>query len=223
MKKTALFLLTLAFCFAAFAQKQPLKIGVKAGLTFPKITSSNEAIAYDGGGIRESKVNTSFYFGATVDIPLGGKAVFQPGFSIIGKGSKVSYQNNLLGGNSSGKINIIYFEVPANAIFNIPVGKSNVFLGLGPYFAYALTGSALYVVNNSDVVADGKKQNINFGSDKDFKRFDIGANVLAGYQLANGLNIHTGIGASALKISNSKDTYLKAKNLVYSIGLGFSF
>jgi len=223
MKKSVLFLLAIVVGFTAFAQKQPLKIGVKAGITFPKIITSDDAVFYDdSGAVRESKINTSFYFGATVDIPLGKGVLFQPGFSLIGKGSKVSYSSTLLSTRNPEKINILYFEVPANAVFNIPVGKNNVFLGLGPYFAYALSGTTRYDLNNSDTV-EADKQNVKFGSDKDFKRFDIGANVLAGYQLANGLNIHGGVGASALKISNLNATYLKARNLVYSIGLGFSF
>jgi len=219
MKKTALLLLTISFSITAFAQK-PLHISVKAGLSFPKFITNNDAIAYDGGGISENNVNPSFYFGATINIALTKNTFFQPGFTIIGKGTKASYSSFLIS-QTSGKINLLYFEIPANAITYIPVGKGKVFLGLGPYAGAALSGTAKYTSTNTDEVGPDK-QNIKFGADQDFKRFDFGGNALAGYQLSNGLNIHGGVSASAFKISNSKDTYLKARNLVYSVGLGLS-
>jgi hypothetical protein len=221
MKNAALLLFVLPFSLTAFAQRKPLPITVKAGVTFPKMITNNDAIAYDGSGISENSVNPSFYFGATVDIPLATTIFFQPGFTIIGKGTKALYSSFLPNNQKSGKINLLYFEVPANAITYISVGKGKMFFGLGPYLGIALSGTAKYTFRITDEVKPDK-QNIKFGADQDFKRFDFGGNALAGYQLNNGLNIHGGVSASALKISNSKDTYLKAKNLVYSVGLGFS-
>ncbi|WP_316844377.1 porin family protein [Pedobacter psychrodurus] len=221
MKNTALLLLVLPFSLTAYAQRKPLPITVKAGVTFPKMITNNDAIAYDGGGISENSVNPSFYFGATVDIALGKSVSFQPGFSVVGKGTRALYSSFSPNNNISGKINLLYFEIPANAVTYIPVGKDRLFFGLGPYIGIALSGTAKYTYTNTDVVRPDK-QNIKFGADQDFKRFDFGGNALAGYQLNNGLNVHAGISTSLLKISNSKDTYLKAKNLVYSIGLGFS-
>ncbi|WP_293303862.1 porin family protein [Pedobacter sp. UBA5917] len=219
MKKIILFLFTLIPALSVSAQKKALPISVKAGVTFPKITASKDAIAFDGGAISESSVNTSFYFGATVDIPLGKNIAFQPGFSIVGKGTEASYFSY---NTASAKINLLYFEIPANAIAYIPVGKQKIFFGLGPYLGVALSGTARYKYVINDDVVRPDKQNVKFGSDRDFKRLDFGGNALAGFQLANGLNIQAGISASAVKFSNSRDVYLNAKNLVYSVGLGFT-
>ncbi|RBQ08754.1 porin family protein [Pedobacter miscanthi] len=220
MKKIFLCLFTLALGLVVSAQEKPLQISVKAGVTFPKITASKDAIAFDGGAIRESSVNTSFYIGATVDIPLGKNIAFQPGFSIVGKGTEASYFSN---NTASGKINLLYFEIPANAVAYIPVGKQKIFFGVGPYLGIALSGTAKYQYVINDDVVKPDKQNIKFGPDKDFKRFDFGGNALVGFQFSNKLNIQGGVSASASKISNSRDVYLNAKNLVYSVGLGFTF
>jgi hypothetical protein len=48
MKKTALLLFALLFNLMAFAQQKPLNIALKAGMTFPKMITNNDAIAYDG-------------------------------------------------------------------------------------------------------------------------------------------------------------------------------
>lgn len=220
MKKIFLCLFTLALGLIVSAQEKPLQISVKAGVTFPKITASKDAIAFDGGAIRESSVNASFYIGATVDIPLGKNIAFQPGFSIVGKGTEASYFSN---NTASGKINLLYFEIPANAVAYIPVGKQKIFFGVGPYLGIALSGTAKYQYVINDDVVKPDKQNIKFGPDKDFKRFDFGGNALVGFQFSNKLNIQGGVSASASKISNSRDVYLNAKNLVYSVGLGFTF
>ncbi len=222
MKKTVLFLFTFITALTVFAQKKSLPISVKAGITFPKITTSMDAIAFDGPAISENSINTSFYFGATVDIPLDKNIAFQPGFSVVGKGTEALYFSYLPNSSASGKINLLYFEIPANAIAYIPVGKHKIFFGLGPYLGIALSGTAKYkyLINGDEIRPD--KQNINFGSDKDFKRVDFGGNALAGFQFSNKLNIQGGVSASASKISNSRDTYLNAKNLVYSVGLGFT-
>ncbi|KLT67524.1 hypothetical protein AB669_02185 [Pedobacter sp. BMA] len=203
------------------AQREPLKIGVKAGVTFPNIHTSNDAIAYDGGGIKESDINTSFYFGATVNLPVGKNLSVQPGFSVSGKGTKVSYYSYLPNSPSSAIINLTYLELPANLVLVFPFKAGSFFVGLGPYVAYALSGTAKYTFSNTNI-ATQTKQAIEFGSTKNFKRFDLGGNALAGYTFGNGINIHSGISASAFKISNSSDTYLDARNLVFSAGLGYA-
>ena len=209
------------FCIQVKAQREPLKIGVKAGVTFPNIHTSMDAIAYDGGGIRESDVNPSFYFGATVDLPVGKNILVQPGFTVSGKGTKASYYSYLPNSPSSAKINLTYLEVPVNFVRVFPIKAGSFFVGLGPYIAYALSGTAKYTFSNTNI-ATQTKQAIEFGSTKNFKRFDLGGNILAGYKLPNGINIHSGISTSAFKISNSTDTYLDARNLVFSAGLGYA-
>jgi len=221
MKKVAQLLFTSFFSLAASAQDKPLQISLKAGVTFPKIISSKDAAAYDGVTINESNINTSFYVGATADIALSKNIMFQPGFSVVGKGTKAAYSSFLPNSNTTGKLRLLYFEIPLNMVTYIPVGKDCVFFGLGPYLGVALSGTGKYTFVNDDTLRP-EQENIKFGSDKDFNRFDFGGNALVGYQLANGLNLHGGISASALKISNSRDAYLKAKNLVYSVGFGFS-
>ncbi|WP_316798019.1 porin family protein [Pedobacter frigidisoli] len=222
MKQTFFTLLFLPIFFIqAKAQRKPLKIGGKAGATFPNIHTSTDAIAYDGGGIKENDINTSFYFGATVDLPVGKNMLLQPGFTVSGKGTKVSYYSYLPNSPSSAKINLTYLELPANLVRVFPFKGGRFFVGLGPYVAYALSGTVKYTFSNTNI-ATQTKQAIEFGSTKNFKRFDLGGNALAGYTFGNGINIHSGISASAFKISNSTDTYLDARNLVFSAGLGYA-
>ena len=219
MKKLLLSLMMVGAGIAASAQTSPVKFGVKAGVTFPTM-AFNEDMGID------IKTSTSFYIGGTADIPVGGMFSIQPGITLSGKGFKINESASDEDGafDVTAKSNLLYIEIPVNALVSIPVGEGKVFLGAGPYYGMAIAGKVkgkATVTMGGETESESIDEDIEFGDDGEYKRADFGVNFLGGYQLSNGFNIHAGYG---LGLSNvSQDSDVKAKNRVLSVGLGFSF
>lgn len=209
------------------AQDNLVKFGLKAGVNLPKITDRD-------GVDSDAKFNTSFYIGGTVDFPVGDSFSIQPGLTFSGKGVKNTIHSTGINVYSIGvkaATRLWYLEVPVNALFRIPAGDGNLFLGGGPYFGYAIGGKnkvngRIGGVGPADKPIDemldiSSSEDIKFGKDGDFKRGDFGINFLAGYQLNSGFNIHAGYGLGLGSIA--QDSNQTGKNRVLSLGLGFSF
>lgn len=219
MKKLLLSLVILGAGLTASAQTSPVKFGVKAGVTLPKWTA-------DGDEDGMIKSNLSFYVGGTVDFQVSEMFSVQPGITLSGKGFKVDESGSMEGmsGSVTAKTNVMYVEVPVNAVASLPVGDGKIFLGAGPYYGMAITGK---VKSKGTITIDGQtesessSEDIEFGKDGDLKRGDYGVNFLAGYQLSNGFNIHAGYGLGLANIAQDSDA--KIKNRVLSFGVGFSF
>jgi hypothetical protein len=214
MKKLMLSLSLVTGLGLTATAQNPVKFGVKAGVTFPNMTVSamGTSISFDS--------KTSFYAGATADIPVSNIFSVQPGLILNNKGTKINsgfdFSEGSISTNGSGTLNFMYIEVPVNLIANLSVGNSGkVFLGAGPYYAMAIDAYAKYA---------GVKEDIEIGSgDENFKRSDFGLNFLAGYQLNNGLNIHAGYGLGLSSVIPDQEIDMKLKNKAFSIGLGFTF
>jgi hypothetical protein len=227
MKKLMLSLTLVAgLGLVAAAQTNALKFGIKAGVNFPNLQISGEELEEEE--LDGLKANTSFYFGATVEIPVSKTFSVQSGLSYIGKGAKVDY-NMTEGANSfsfTSKINLMYLELPVNALFKFDAGQGNVFVGGGVYYGYALSGNTkteTTLTLNGQTEKDSDTSDLIFGNTEadDFKRGDFGLNFLAGYQLANGLNFHGGYSLGLRNISSSSGGTVKNKG--FSFGLGFNF
>ncbi|GGG95338.1 MULTISPECIES: porin family protein [Pedobacter] len=218
MKKLVLSLLTVAaLSTAAFAQNnKPVKFGVKAGLAFPNMTFSAGNASFSYG------TKTSYYVGGTVEFELSDLVSIQPGLTFVNKGTKINsssfgFDNDDFLTDVNATLNFKYLEVPVNALVNFKVANSGkLFVGAGPYFAYALSGNAKM---------GSMKEKIEF-KDSGFNRSDFGLNFLAGFQLNNGLNIHAGYGLGLGNMANgeeAQDFDVSIKHKVFTVGLGFSF
>ncbi len=225
MKKLLLCSVLLAgLGLAANAQKSPVKIGVKAGVSFPKVTFSGDE------GQESAKTNTSFYVGGLVDISVSKTFSVQPGLTLTGKGYK--YESSGAFGNISyadaGKTSLMYLEVPVNLVANFEIGPGKIFVGAGPYYGFAISGKSKYSTSttaNGVTSTDTEDVDVKFGSsdESNYKRGDFGLNLLGGYQLKNGFNIHAGYGLGLSNISSTDEDGYKEKNRVFSVGLGFNF
>lgn len=199
--KKILLSLGAAILLAAGAQAQT-GWGLKAGLNFPKTSLSG------GRGSYDTKSSTNFYVTGYASIPTATNFAIQPGLSLQGKGGKIEE------GNTEFKTNLMYLEVPVNAVYYIPAGYTgSVFIGAGPYLGLGLSGKEK---------VNGKSTDIDFGSkDGELERFDWGFNFLLGYKLNNGFLINGGYGLGLGNLSNVNG--LKMKNKVFSLGVGFEF
>lgn len=216
MKKIVLLLaLSAGLGLTAKAQDKPVSFGVKAGLALPNQTASAMGLSVS------TSSKTSFYVGAVANINLSPMFTFQPGLTFIGKGGKVDFSDiaEEFGfdeddvADMKATTNMSYLELPLNLLANFAAGNGKVFIGAGPFAAYALSGN--------DKVG-GEKVDYEFGSgDDQVKRMEFGLNFLGGYQLKSGLNIHAGYGLGLSNLQNSSNE--KVKNKVFTVGLGFNF
>lgn len=177
--------------------------------------------------------------GFVAEIPFG-KLAFRPELNFIQKGSKTNSAFAGFGGDID-KFNITlnYVELPLNVVYKLNMGNGNFFFGLGPSLAFGLSGK--YKVSNEaypgdpdynytrDIKFDGKKaDDINDPNDDDkhLKRFDVGANVLAGYKLPMGVFFKLGYTYNFMNIDPDKDNALEAdrgtyKNRGFNICVGY--
>lgn len=225
MKK--LYILTLACLLSGVAMAQEtsgttasgIKYGIKAGVNFATVSLSGNDVDKEEKDALKSQ--TSFLIGGLVDIPVGTSFSIQPGLTLSGKGSKSEYSEE--GYSETGQTNVMYLEIPVNAVYKI----GGLYLGAGPYAAFAISGKQKEEEKEEGEPVEKEERDLEFGTDPekhDLKRGDFGINVLAGYQLSNGLNfgVNYGLGLSNI-LPDYKDADYKAKNRVFSVTVGFSF
>ncbi len=203
MKKFFLLLtLATALNFGANAQDKKVSFGVKAGLAFPNLDFATSGVSLN------LTAKTSFYVGAVADVKVSNIFSVQPGLIFSSKGAMFKSP-----GIDDISFNFDYLELPLNLVANFQAGPGKFFAGAGPYAAYAISGNQ----KAGTVTVDA-----DFGSDDDeFKRMDVGLNLLTGYQLKNGLSLNVGYGIGLGNIYNDSSTTVK--NKVFSVGLGFMF
>ena len=202
--------LAIAVSFGAFAQRQPLGYGLKAGVAFPNYNFSGSNSSYS------TDAATNFNVTAFLDAPIVSNYLYvQPGVSLQGKGAKLS------SGSASFTQNTMWLEVPVNFVFKAPTGNvGSLFVGAGPYVGFGLSGKNKFDSNIVGVTSD-----VSFGKDKDLKTTDFGLNFIGGYQLNNGFMIHAGYGLGLTDIRGSNNSYFNDNNLtnrVWTVGVGFA-
>jgi len=199
---------------AACAQAQT-SYGLKAGVNLGKYSNqTEEAKDYQ-------KNNVSFYVTGFADIPVAPQFSIQPGVSLQGKGAKYEATGDNVSGTSS--TNTMSVEIPVNAVYYIPAGTGNVFLGAGPYVGFNISGKTKAEGALGGVEGSVDRDLKFSGDNKDMNLIDAGVNFLAGYKLSNGFLINAGYGLGLSNLSPSDNSDNKFSNRVLSFGLGFQF
>lgn len=203
--KKILLSLGAAFLLAAGAQAQT-SWGLKAGVNLNKISNyqSNQSNA------------TSFHVTGFADIPVAPSFSIQPGVSLQGKGTK--YEATVAGVTGEATLNTMSIEIPVNAVYYIPAGTGDVFLGAGPYIGFNVSGKAKGSVDGNEFINHDLKFS---GDDKDLNIIDAGINFLGGYKFGNGLLLNAGYGLGLSNLNpHNGDSF---SNRVLSFGVGFQF
>jgi hypothetical protein len=235
MRKNLVAFLLIVFAFTTNAQStnqpgtttkpNPGGIYIKGGLNLANITTSAD------GRVNEAKMLTSFHAGILNDMPLGDAFSFQAGLMLTGKGSKTEINTTAV--NYKITTNPLYLELPVNFVFKVPFGNdSRLFLGAGPYVAMGIGGKAKGEQQSLAGISTYEKD-IEFNNDDPFtagqedasvnklRRFDYGANALAGFETGKfmiGINYGYGLAKIASTQANDDD---QNKHRVWSISLGF--
>jgi len=217
MKKIYLLVVGCVVSASVFAQSSTgLKFGIKAGFNLATMASSQSIPA----GVDKGSV-TGFNIGGTVDVPVSSSFVIQPGLILGNKGVKVD--ESVEDYNVETKNNLMYLEVPVNALYKF----QSFYFGAGPYAAFALGGKTKaegkMTEDDVTVTVDGERD-LEFGSDEendDYKSTDFGLNILAGYELKNGVNLGVNYGLGLSNLVNYSGE--KVRNRVFSVSVGFKF
>lgn len=216
-------LIGLFFCHTLIAQTRDkkLKYGLKGGVNFSSVALSG---SYITPNLKNGVSNiTSFYFGAYAELALSHHFALQSGLSVSGKGSKIDIETlqfipfvGNLPIRYQRETNIMYLEVPVNAVYNY----KNFYLGAGPYLAYGVAGSEK--INST--VFPSKDGAVKFGNNVgEINPLDYGANFLLGYQLKNGFNIGVNYGLGLGKTNIVSGFDIDASNRVFTVLAGFAF
>lgn len=185
------------------AQTKPT-FGVRAGINFQNLNGKNSS-----GEKLDNKLKTGFNAGVNAEIPVGIDFFLQPGLLFSLKGSKDK--------TVDASISLSYVEIPVNFLYKPELGDGRVLLGFGPYAAVAIAGT-----NKIGNI----KTDVEFGSNPaTFKRFDTGANMLAGYEWANNFSVqlNAGLGLVNLKNRINGDNNSVLKNTGFGISAGYRF
>jgi hypothetical protein len=180
--------------------------GIRAGVNFQNLNGKDE----DGNKL-DNKLKTGFNAGVNAEIPVGIDFYVQPGLLFSTKGTKFDQANVEV------KRNLTYIEIPVNFLYKPELGEGRMLLGFGPYAAFAVAGNTRIGNNKND---------IEFGNDVgENKRFDAGANLLAGYEFTNKLSFQLNAGLGLVNMYNRLDSDKKTtvKNTGFGVSLGYRF
>jgi hypothetical protein len=202
MKQRILILaVTLAACsFSTDAQTGGTSFGIRAGVNFQNLNGKNVT-----GEKLDYKMKTGFHAGVTADIPVAPDYYVQPGLLFSTKGAKLSNDT---------KVGLSYIELPINFLYKPVLADGRLLLGFGPYAAFAVDGKYK--------PATGSSMDIDFGSSGSYKRFDAGANFLAGYELNNKLSLQLNAQLGLLNINHENEAITNDKTAVKNTGFGVS-
>ncbi|HLR37451.1 MAG TPA: porin family protein [Chitinophagaceae bacterium] len=178
---------------ANYGYRPPITFGVKVGPNFSSITSKVN------GSKNTTDMLVGFQGGVYANIPIAPQFYIQPSLMYQGKGGK--YKE----GDVKERLN--YITLPVDFLFKpeMPNGSGSWIVGVGPYFGYGISGS-----------------NDAFKNDDALKRFDVGANVQLGYEMARGLNFVLNADLGLINIAKNGDSDNSIKNTSFGVTVGYT-
>lgn len=185
--------------------------GLRAGVNFQNINGKNAA-----GDRLEYRITPGFHIGANAEIPIAQDYFIQPGVLFTTKGAKEK--------NSDSKYSVSYVEVPVNFLYKPVLGTGKLLLGFGPYAAFGVkakykpeTGSDIDIKFRNTVTTSEAVSGNPY-----IKRFDAGANFLAGYELSSNLSLQLNAQLGLVKINPANEGITNDKTSLKNTGFGIS-
>jgi opacity protein-like surface antigen len=202
MKKILFTALALSVCSTAVLAQT--SFGIKAGPDFASITTKSNGSKHTG------KILTGLMAGVYANIPLAPQFYVQPSLLYEGKGSKDAFYG------ADTKVRLNYLTLPVDLLFKpeMPNGSGAWIVGIGPYFGYGISGKS----SGDDVSGDDP-----FKTEGGLKRFDAGANVQLGYEMASGFNIGLEAELGLVNLESSGNSDNSARNTSFGVTVGYTF
>ena len=185
------------------AQESAYKVsfGLKGGFGLSTVRGS----ATDEYGATFSYSSRASVFGGLrLFVPTGRNGLFIPEMIVIVKSTmeqRPESPASQFNYNYNQPHNIFYVEMPLNMTYKKVSKAGQFFVGGGP--APAVQFMDEYLANGP------------------IKSFDLGLNVLAGYQFAIGFSLELNYTHGLLKISSNADANVKMSNIGFSLGYAF--
>lgn len=228
MKKILFILVCAACAFSASAQRassssttffstekadRSVTFGVRVGMNSSNMNFSGE----DDSESADNKIG--FNAGVSVDIPMLQSLYLQTGLYYTTKGYKIEENDGDY--KYTTKATPSYLEIPVMASYRYDFSdNAQLQVNFGPYFAYGIGGKEKYERSYKGEKKEEKEDL--FGKDNEFKRFDAGLGIGAGFTYSKfffGLNYQFGLANIA---QDAEDGYsVKNRNLSISIGYNF--
>lgn len=195
---------------------QTPRFGINGGFSFANMT-------YKEGTEKEnttSKLGLSLGF--ITDIPIGSNFSFQPGLNFVEKGAELKETEDIYTFQASSRI--YYMEAPLNVIYKIPFKKDHLFFGAGPSAAYAFKGKTEYKYSN-EIETESGEETIKIGNkdDDDLKPFEVGFNIIGGYEFNNGLQLAANYNRSLNNLLPGENEKASLRNSYFGIKIGYMF
>jgi hypothetical protein len=216
MKKIVLVSL-LAFGYTSSPAQ--VQVGVAAGGVISKTNMPPFQAANPGVGSQSmsSKSRPGFYAGLVLEKAWGPLA-FRPQVNVVQKGDVLHFES--IGGTSPGVDNVTYtdrysfhyLEVPLQLVYNWYAPRGKIFLGGGPFFAYALGARHRQ--------SGALREKLDFELD-DMNRTDLGLQVTAGYEVKEGWFLNLNYQHSFLNVY--KEVTTKNRAITFGVGKFLSY
>jgi hypothetical protein len=200
-------LVVIMFLMGTLAQAQTARFGFSAGATLGSQSTKASGITIN------SDSKAGFTIGVMSDVSISESFSFQPGLNFTQKGGKFDLSDfGIPGASGDATYNLNYVEVPLNVVFKANAGNGKFFFGAGPSLGFGVSGK---------LKAGSDEEDVNFGSDSqdDLKPFDFGGNVLAGYELSNGLFFALNYNTTLNNLSTEND--ITTRNRYFGIRIGY--
>jgi Outer membrane protein beta-barrel domain len=203
--KKLIFLLTAVISVSVYAQKS--QFGITAGTAIANYKAKLGSISFS------TKSNTGVTAGVFANIAAGNSLIFQPALNWVQKGSKVDESAN--GYVEKSSLITSHIEMAANTLFS----SNGFFAGGGPTLSFGISGTSKA---ESGGTKTSEKVKFGNGDNDDMKSFDLGANIVAGYQLKNGFLIAANYNLGLSNLAPGSDPNKgKLKSSYFGIRLGY--
>ncbi len=195
----------IALCAISSLSAQKFTYGIKGGVN----TNELSIVSTDREEDETTKLSASkigFQIGGVAELSLSDNFAIQPNLLFTLKGGKFPM--------SPYNINIYSIELPINLLYK----TNGFFAGAGPNLGYGISGK-VKVNNRTFDVFDEEE-----AGELPLKRFEVGANLIMGYQFSSGLNIssHYTVGLSN-SLNNDNNSDNKVRNKVLGLSVGYTF
>ncbi|WP_264566872.1 porin family protein [Flavobacterium sp. N3904] len=209
MKKQILTLITILII--AVGNAQEAKFGVKAGLNIATLS---------GDRYPDSQILPGFVIGGFAAVKLSEKFIFQPEllFSFQGTAYRNYYDQGYNDYYSQENMNLNYLLIPLMAKCYVAKKFS---LEFGPQFGFLLAARTNSF--NYTTIGDGAYDTNSVNIKDQFKTFDFGLNVGAGYDFTDkwGINLRYNFGLN--NIAQNENTNYTSNNQVLSVTGSYKF
>jgi hypothetical protein len=205
MKKVILLTTALAMTSSVlFAQN--VSFGIKGG-----IQQTSIALKAENGDIEYNleSPGVGFQFGGVADISVSSNFSVQPNLLFNYRSGKMLY-------GEPGDFSAISVDIPINALYH----NNGFFIGAGPNFSYGLSGKIKPLEDGGEELDFYEEVD---GEDAPIKRFEIGANIMMGYQFGSGFALQVNYTRGFNNLVNDEDVSEELKWNTRQFGLTFSY